>query len=53
MDLGQLLQLGVKQKASDLHLAAGLPPMARIDGELVVLTGYSAARFGSRQSADL
>lgn len=35
MDLNQLLELSVKQKASDLHLSPGLPPMLRIDGDLL------------------
>ncbi len=34
MELNQLLELSVKQKASDLHLSPGLPPMLRVDGDL-------------------
>jgi twitching motility protein PilT len=34
MELGELLQFAVKNKASDVHLSAGLPPMLRVDGEL-------------------
>lgn len=34
MELVTLLELCVKQKASDLHLSPNLPPMMRIDGEL-------------------
>jgi twitching motility protein PilT len=34
MDITELLVFTVKQKASDLHLSAGLPPMIRVDGEL-------------------
>ena len=30
-----LLRFVVKNKASDLHLSAGLPPMIRVDGEVV------------------
>ena len=33
--LVELLQFCVKQDASDLHLAPGLPPMMRINGDLV------------------
>ena len=29
MDITQLLAFSVKNKASDLHLSAGLPPMIR------------------------
>ncbi|MDA3921121.1 MAG: type IV pilus twitching motility protein PilT [Salinisphaera sp.] len=34
MDISQLLAFSVKQKASDLHLSAGLPPMIRVDGDV-------------------
>jgi twitching motility protein PilT len=34
MDVSELLIFAVKQKASDLHLSAGEPPMLRIHGEL-------------------
>ena len=34
MDVSELLMFSVKQKASDLHLSAGEPPMLRIHGEL-------------------
>ena len=34
MDIIQLLSFGVKNKASDLHLASGSPPMIRVDGEI-------------------
>jgi twitching motility protein PilT len=34
MDIAELLAFGLKQRASDLHLSAELPPMIRVDGEL-------------------
>jgi twitching motility protein PilT len=34
VDIAQLLTFGVKNKASDLHLSAGVPPMIRVDGEM-------------------
>ena len=34
MEIKDLLQLAVKQSASDLHLLPGLPPLLRINGEL-------------------
>ncbi len=37
MDLRELLELMIKVKASDLHLKEDGPPIARIDGELLVL----------------
>ncbi len=35
-----LLEEVVKRRASDLHLQVGLPPMLRLDGELVPFAGY-------------
>ena len=34
MDITELLAFSVKQKASDLHISAGLPPMIRVDGDV-------------------
>lgn len=34
MDIAELLEFAVKNKASDLHLSSGLPPIFRVDGEL-------------------
>ena len=34
MDIADLLAFSVKNKASDLHLSAGLPPMIRVDGDV-------------------
>lgn len=34
MDITQLLTFSVQQKASDLHISAGLPPMLRVDGDV-------------------
>jgi len=34
MDITQLLAFAVKNKASDLHLSAGLPPMIRVNGDV-------------------
>lgn len=33
-DIAQLLEFGVAQKASDLHLSADMPPMLRIHGDI-------------------
>lgn len=35
MNIDELLVLMIEKKASDLHLTPGLPPMLRIDGEIV------------------
>lgn len=34
MDLFSLLEYAVKNKASDLHISAGMPPMIRINGDI-------------------
>ena len=34
MDIAELLAFAVKNKASDLHLSAGLPPMIRVNGDV-------------------
>ena len=35
MDITRLLARSIKEGASDLHLSSGLPPLLRIDGDLV------------------
>lgn len=42
MTISELLELTIKNKASDLHLLPGIPPAIRVDGNLVSLTNYSA-----------
>ena len=37
MNIKELFKIAVEKKASDLHLVVGLPPILRIDGELVSL----------------
>ncbi|RJO68061.1 MAG: type IV pilus twitching motility protein PilT [Myxococcales bacterium] len=39
MDLNEILAVGFKGGASDIHLKAGLPPMFRINGALLALKG--------------
>ena len=34
MDIAELLAFSQKNKASDLHLSAGMPPLIRVDGEI-------------------
>jgi twitching motility protein PilT len=34
MDITELLSLTINNKASDLHLSAGMPPIIRVDGEV-------------------
>lgn len=40
MDIHQLLQLTINNKASDLHLLPGVHPALRIDGSLIYLTNF-------------
>ncbi len=37
-----LLEEVIKRKASDLHIQVGLPPMLRVDGTLIAVTGLEA-----------
>jgi len=41
LDMNQLLNLVVQRKASDIHLIAGVPPMLRIEGELIPIPSES------------
>ena len=41
MDIHELLDLTIKNNASDLHLLPGIPPAIRIDGVLRYLSNYS------------
>ena len=41
MDIKKLFKLASEKKASDIHLVVGLPPVLRIDGELVEVKGES------------
>lgn len=40
MNIQELLKYSFEHKASDLHLSAGLPPMARIDGDIEKITDH-------------
>ena len=39
MSIQEYLEIVVKKEASDLHLVTGMPPMVRIDGQLLPVTG--------------
>ena len=41
MNIQELLQLTVKNNASDLHLLVGIPPAIRIDGALRYISNYN------------
>ncbi len=42
MDLNEILSIGLKGNASDIHLKVGLPPIYRIDGTLRPLAQRAA-----------
>ena len=44
MNISELLDLTIKNKASDLHLLAGIPPSIRVDGALVSLSSLPVLR---------
>ena len=50
MDMTHLFHFCINQKASDLHLSAGVPPIVRIDGELQYM---QAAALSATQSEAL
>lgn len=40
MDIQELFQITIKEKASDLHILAGIPPALRVDGSLKYLSEH-------------
>ncbi|MEX0875178.1 MAG: PilT/PilU family type 4a pilus ATPase [Actinomycetota bacterium] len=40
LDLHQVLEVVLTSGASDLHMTEGLPPMVRLDGDLLPIQGY-------------
>lgn len=50
MNIQELLKQCIDQKASDLHLSAGLPPLLRIHGDLVRLTDVPLPNESIRKS---
>jgi len=53
MQITDLLAFGVKNKASDLHISAGLPPMIRVNGDMrrINLPEMSAEDVGNMISS--
>lgn len=37
MNLTELLNLGIEKNASDIHITVGMPPILRINGDLIPL----------------
>lgn len=50
-DLPSMLSAAVKAKASDLHLAAGHPPVLRVAGELQAIEGFPTLSAGDTLEA--
>ena len=48
--LNQLLEVVLDTGSSDLHLAAGSPPMMRLDGEIQPIPGYAKLQSGPLRS---
>lgn len=46
MNLTDILRVGAEKKASDLHLSAGMPPMLRVDGDLLPIEGTQPFETG-------
>ncbi|MFE4725379.1 type IV pilus twitching motility protein PilT [Microbacterium sp. NPDC056736] len=40
LDFEALLAMGARQRASDVHITAGAPPLFRVDGDLVPVPGH-------------
>ncbi len=51
MNLDDLLQVGRKHEASDIHIVVGLPPMFRVDGQIVAAKGESISPEAARTLA--
>lgn len=39
-DINEILMKAVGEKCSDIHITIGVPPMGRVDGSLIPLSGY-------------
>ncbi|MFA5000496.1 MAG: type IV pilus twitching motility protein PilT [Patescibacteria group bacterium] len=53
MDINFLLKLAAEEKASDLHLVFGQPPVLRIDGELIATARFAPEAASPLSAADL
>ncbi len=40
--MDEILKKAVELKCSDVHISVGVPPMSRIDGQLIAIEGYKA-----------
>lgn len=49
MQIAELLQIAVREDASDLHITVGRPPMLRVYGELVAIPGLETMNSAATQ----
>ncbi|OIO37723.1 MAG: type IV pili twitching motility protein PilT [Candidatus Omnitrophica bacterium CG1_02_49_10] len=49
MNIKELLKLAVKEKASDLHISEGVPPVLRMDGELRPISSKALTSDDTKQ----
>jgi len=47
--IDEILRMAVERKASDIHLTTGLPPMVRVDGEIIPLPYTSMEPMDTRR----
>ena len=47
--IDEILRMAVERKASDIHLPTGLPPMVRVDGEIIPLPYESMEAMDTRR----
>lgn len=50
LEIDKLLEIAVREDASDLHLTTGVPPMMRVAGRLVPVDGASPISFEEAES---
>ena len=51
MSIDDLFSIAVEEKASDLHIVVGLPPILRVDGELKPIDGKN--KIEAKEAEDL
>lgn len=52
-DIADILTKGVEMKGSDIHISVGLPPMCRIDSQIVPMQGYGIVTPGDTEALAL
>ncbi|MDD4698865.1 MAG: type IV pilus twitching motility protein PilT [Oscillospiraceae bacterium] len=52
-DIANILTRGVEMKCSDIHITVGLPPMGRIDSQIIAMEGYDIVTPSDTESIAL